>query len=60
MMIARVFRRRTETNAALASKVEMETDDPRQIAPTIAKIAPVPTSEFKEQRQSRMKNNIVK
>ena len=60
MMIAHVFRRRTETNVAFASKVEMEADDPRQIAPTIAKIAPVPTSELKGKRQSRIKNKIVK
>ena len=59
MMIAHVFRRRAETNVALASKVEMEADDPRQIAPTIAKIAPVPTIELKGKIQSRIKNKMV-
>ena len=53
-MIAKTFRRRSEVVEALGSTNVMGVDDPRQLAPTIAKTQPQPTKDIAAKYYSRM------
>lgn len=53
MLIAKVFRLRSEDEGGVIRSVDMDADDPRRIAPTIAEAPPVPSRELYERHNSR-------
>lgn len=53
MLMAKVFRLRSDDEGGIQRAIAMDTDDPRRIAPTIAEAPPVPSIELYERHRSR-------
>lgn len=53
MLMAKVFRLRSDDEGGIQRAIAMDTDDPRRIAPTIAEAPPVPSIELYERHHSR-------
>ena len=53
MLMAKVFRLRSDDEGGIQRAIAMDTDDPRRIAPIIAEAPPVPSIELYERHRSR-------
>lgn len=58
MLLARIFRLRSEDDGGVARSVSMDADDPRRIAATIAEAPPVPSRELYERHLSRFPKSM--
>ena len=53
MLMAKIFKLRANDDGSMQDYMEMSLSDPRRIAPTIANVAPLPTSELVAAHRSR-------